>query len=126
MNNFRNSVLLTLMLGATLSVPASAETTKWGAMALDTQIAEKEPFWGTGAGDTEQEASDNAMKFCKEAGGKVCKALVTYEQCAAMAVDGKGKAGWGKSATKSGAEKQALEGCAKEGCSVVVSDCTNE
>ena len=121
----KNSVLAAIILAA-LTAPASAETFKWGAIALDTQKAEKEPAWGTGGGDTEKEATDNAMKFCVEAGGKVCKAAVTYEQCGALAVDGKGDAGWGKSATKAGAEKQALEGCGKDGCSVVTSDCNNE
>ena len=121
----KNSVLTALVL-ATLSTPASAETYKWGAIALDTQKAEMQPALGTGGGDTEKEATDNAMKFCAEDGGKVCKALVAYEQCGAVAVDGKGDAGWGKSPTKAGAEKQALDGCGKDGCSVLTSDCNNE
>ena len=121
----KNSVLIAFVLAA-LTTHASAETSKWGAIALDTQKAEMQPALGTGGGDTEKEATDNAMKFCSEDGGKVCKALVTYEQCGAVAVDGKGDAGWGKSATKAGAEKQALEGCGKDGCSVVTSDCNNE
>ena len=120
------NLALTALVFSALATHASAETFKWGAIALDTQKAEKEPAWGTGGGDTEKEATDNAMKFCVEAGGKVCKAAVTYEQCGALAVDGKGDAGWGKSATKAGAEKQALEGCGKDGCSVLTSDCNNE
>ena len=81
---------------------------------------------GQRRGDTEQDATDAAMKLCKEEGGAVCKAAVTYEQCGALAVDGKGAAGWGKSPTKAGAEKQALDGCAADSCSVMTSDCNAE
>lgn len=108
---------------ATLSTPSFADDTKWGAIALDTKKAEKEPAWGVGGSDTEQDASDIAMKFCKDAGGAECKIAVTYEQCGALAVDGKGAAGWGKGPTKAESEKQALDGCAAGDCSVVKSDC---
>ncbi len=120
MNTIRNSIFVALFLCAT---SASAETYKWGAIALDTQKAEKEPAWGVGGGDTEQEATDNAMKFCVDAGGAVCKAAVTYEQCGALAVDGKGNAGWGKTPTKTETEQQALKGCGADDCKVVTSDC---
>lgn len=120
MNIIRNSIFVALFLCAT---SASAETYKWGAIALDTQKAEKEPAWGVGGGDTEQEATDNAMKFCVDAGGAVCKAAVTYEQCGALAVDGKGNAGWGKAPTKTETEQQALKGCGADDCKVVTSDC---
>ena len=126
MNRIRNSVFAALLFSTTATTSALADTFKWGAIALDTQKAEKEPAWGTGGGDTEQEASDAAMTLCKDQGGAVCKAAVTYEQCGALAVDGKGAAGWGKSPTKAGAEKQALDGCAADSCSVVTSDCNAE
>ncbi|MEO9168820.1 MAG: DUF4189 domain-containing protein [Aestuariivirga sp.] len=120
------SIFAALMLTVTIATPASAETYKWGAIALDTQKADKEPAWGVGGGDTEKDASDTAVKLCKDEGGAVCTAAVTYEQCGALAVDGKGAAGWGKSPTKGGAEKQAIDGCGADSCSVVTSDCNNE
>jgi hypothetical protein len=126
MNKSRLSIFAALMLSVAIATPALAETYKWGAIALDTQKAEKEPAWGVGGGDTEKDASDAALKLCKDEGGAACTAAVTYEQCGALAVDGKGAAGWGKSPTKAGAEKQALSGCAADSCSVVTSDCNDE
>jgi Domain of unknown function (DUF4189) len=102
---------------------AHADDSKWGALALDTEQAEREPYYGVGGGETEQEAIDAAMGFCKEAGGAVCKNLVSYQQCGALAVTGLGKAGWGKAPTKDEAEKQAISGCADAACKIVVSDC---
>ena len=126
MNTIRYSVFAVLLLSTTATTSALADAYKWGAIALDTEKAEKQPAWGTGGGDTEQEATDSAMKFCKDAGGAVCKAAVTYEQCGALAVDGKGSAGWGKAPTKAETEKQALTGCGADDCSVVTSDCNAE
>jgi hypothetical protein len=103
---------------------ARADDSKWGAIALDTAKAESEPYYGVGGGDDEQQAIDAAMGFCKEAGGADCKPLVSYEQCGALAVTGKGTAGWGKDTTKASAEAQALSGCNDpENCKIVVSDC---
>ena len=126
MNVIHKSIYLATTLWLITGTAAVAETTKWGAIAVDTQKAEKDPAWGTGGADTEQEAIDIAVKFCTDEGGAVCKAIVSYEQCGALAVDGKGEAGWGKSATKAGAEKQALEGCGAGDCSIVTSDCNAE
>jgi len=120
---FLKKSLIAILLVSSMATPVLAEATKWGALALDTAKAEKEPAYGVGGGDDEKEASDNAMKFCKEAGGAKCTVATTYQQCAAIAVSGKGDAGWGISATKSGAEKQALSGCKGDACSVVASDC---
>ncbi len=105
------------------AMPAYADDSKWGAIALDTEKAEHEPYYGVGGADTEQEAVEAAMGFCTEAGGAVCKSLVTYEQCGALAVTGKGVAGWGKAPTKEEAEKQAISGCDDAACKIVVSDC---
>ena len=126
MNTNRKSVFFAVILSLTTATSALAENTKWGAIAVDTQKAEKQPAWGTGGADTEQDAIDIAVKFCTDEGGAVCKAFVSYEQCGALAVDGKGEAGWGKSPTKAGAEKQALTGCGADDCSVVTSDCNAE
>jgi hypothetical protein len=106
-----------------LASPAIAHADAWGAIAIDTEKAEKSPYYGVGGGDSEKEAVDNAMKFCGEAGGKVCKAIVSYEQCGALAVSGKGEAGWGKAPTKATAEAQAVAGCQNDACKIVVSDC---
>jgi hypothetical protein len=106
-----------------LVTPTLVQAAGWGALALDTEKAERSPYYGVGGGDTEQEAIDNAMKFCQEAGGKACKSLVTYEQCGALAVSGTGDAGWGKAPTKIQAEAQAIAGCQNDQCKVVSSDC---
>ena len=106
--------------------PVAAETTKWGALALDTAKAEKEPYYGIGGADTEKEAGDIAVQECTKAGGAQCTLATTYEQCGAIAVSGKGEAGWGKAPTKKDAEAQALQGCKGDSCSVVVSDCNAE
>lgn len=103
--------------------PTMALADEWGAIAIDTQKAERDPYWGLGGGDSEKEATANAMKFCVEAGGKACKTLVTYNQCGALAVSGKGDAGWGKAPTKKQAEAQAIAGCQHDACKVVTSDC---
>ncbi len=126
MNRFRHFIFAGILLSAAAVGPAFAENYKWGAIAVDTQKAEKQPAWGTGGADTEQAAIDTAVKFCTDEGGAVCKAMVSYEQCGALAVDGKGEAGWGKSPTKAGAEMQALKGCGADDCAVVTSDCNAE
>ncbi|MBK9077904.1 MAG: DUF4189 domain-containing protein [Hyphomicrobium sp.] len=119
-------VALAVLLASTFVAPVAAEDTKWGALALDTAKAEQAPAYGIGGGDTEEEAVANAVNFCNEAEGAACKSVVTYEQCGALAVSGKGDAGWGKSATKLTAETQALAGCDNDACKVVVSDCNSE
>jgi hypothetical protein len=105
------------------AVPTLAEAAGWGALALDTEKAERSPYYGIGGGDTENEAIENALHFCQEAGGKACKSIVTYEQCGALAVSGTGDAGWGKAPTKTQAEAQAIAGCQNDLCKVVSSDC---
>jgi Domain of unknown function (DUF4189) len=111
----------------TLTVlPAHADNAKWGAIAVDKAVAEREPYYGVGGGDTEQDASDAAMGFCKDAGGADCQPVITYELCGALAVSGDGKGGWGQSASKDGAEKQAISACADAKCKVVVSDCNGD
>jgi hypothetical protein len=119
MHNFRAlSVAIVLAVA-----PALAHAEEWGAIAIDTEKAEKSPYYGVGGGGDENEAVVNALKFCGEAGGKVCKALVSYQQCGALAVSGSGDAGWGKAPTKKTAEAQAVAGCQNDACKIVVSDC---
>jgi hypothetical protein len=121
--NLRTTTLALLLTFAALP-SAFADDSKWGAIALDTEKAEREPYYGVGGGDTEDEATEGALGFCKEAGGVVCKTLVSYQQCGALAVTGKGTAGWGKDTSKDAAEAQALQGCDDaENCKIVVSDC---
>ena len=106
-----------------VTAPVLAYADDWGAIAIDTQKAEESPYYGVGGGDTEKEAVDNAFNFCVEAGGKKCKAIVSFQQCGALAVSGKGDAGWAKAATKKNAEVQALTACQNDACQVLVSDC---
>lgn len=96
-----------------------AANLNWGALAIDA--ADSDPSYGVGGGDSESKASDNAMRFCRRAGGKSCKVVVTYNQCAAYAVSRR-NTGSGKGATQKEAEAQALQVC-NDRCRIVVSDC---
>jgi hypothetical protein len=115
-------VLLTAFATAAIAGGALASDSKWGAFAVDTSDKTKEPYYGVGGGNTEKEASDYAMKFCNEEGGKDCALAMTYEQCGALASDGK-SIGWGKAPTKKKAEEQSIQGCDGDGCKIVASDC---
>ena len=95
----------------------------WGAISIDASSASASPAYGIGGGASESEATDNAQKFCKEAGGgKGCKVMVTYEKCGAFASNGH-EAGWGKAPTKGQAEANAMQACEKKDCALVTSDC---
>ena len=121
---FRRFVLTCGLLAVT-ALPVQAEEYKWGAIALDKAEVTREPFYGVGGGDTDAEANENAMGFCKEAGGTACDVVITYESCAALAVSGTGKGGWGTSSTKENAEAQSMQACKDPECKVVVSDCNS-
>jgi hypothetical protein len=101
--------------------PAAAQGMSWGAIATDAKKGEKDPDVGIGGGDTQAEAEQNALKFCREAGAKQCTLRLVYNQCGAYAQSDVG-AGTGIAATKKGAEKQALSAC-KGSCEIVTSDC---
>jgi hypothetical protein len=96
-----------------------AANLNWGALAID--VADSEPSYGIGGGDSESKASDNAMHFCRRAGGKSCKVVVSYNQCAAYAASRRNAAS-GKGATQKEAEAQALQAC-NDRCRIVISDC---
>lgn len=114
------------LFAISLSAPVFADDSKWGAIALDTEKAEREPYYGVGGGANEDEAVAEALNNCKEAGGVACKSLVSYEQCGALAVSGTGDAGWGKAPTKITAEAQAIAGCQNDRCKIAASDCNGE
>ncbi|MCD2179889.1 DUF4189 domain-containing protein [Rhizobium sp. C1] len=109
-------------LAATSIAGSALAGDKWGAFAVDTADKTKAPYYGVGGGDTEKEASEYAMKFCKEAGGKECTLAVTYEQCGALSSNGK-SLWWGKAPSQKEAEAQALQGCNGSDCKIVSSDC---
>ncbi|MEW6642672.1 MAG: DUF4189 domain-containing protein [Pseudomonadota bacterium] len=118
-----------IMLAAAVSIflsagPAAAKDKdyKWGAIAVDLEKADRDPSYGVGGGDTEDEAKDNSLKFCKEAGGKACKPVVAYQECGAYAASRK-SGGWGMNTTQKTAEAKALSGCDDDSCKIVVSDC---
>lgn len=115
-----SAIVLALCLSA---VTAQAGETAWGAIAIDTEKAERDPYYGVGGADTEKEASATALGFCKDAGGVTCKTIVTYQACGALSVNGNGTAGWGTAATKAEAEAGANKACDDETCAIVVSDC---
>lgn len=123
MKNFAKLSFVTTFAIAVSAGNLLAGDTKWGAFAVDTSDATtKTPYYGVGGGDSEKEASDNAMKFCTEAGGKSCTLATTYEQCGALASNGS-SIGWGKAPSKEDAEKQSMQGCGKDDCKVLASDC---
>ena len=118
-----------LLLGtfvAAVSLPgvviAKDKEYKWGSIAVDIEKASTSPNYGIGGGDTEDEAKDFAMKYCKEDGGKACKVVVSYQDCGAYAASQKG-GGFGINTTKKTAEAKAISGCDDDGCKIVVSDC---
>lgn len=113
-------VLATLSFAASL---ATARAESWGAISVDLEVVERSPYYGIGGGDSEGEATKNSQKFCKEAGGKECKVVVTYNQCGAYASNKRNGGGWGKSETKKTAESMAMAGCNHDTCKVLVSDC---
>jgi hypothetical protein len=105
------------------AAPARAGEYAWGAISIDAAASTSSPAYGVGGGASEAEASENAQKFCKEAGGgKGCKVMATYEQCGAFASNGH-SAGWGKAPTKDKAEANAMSACEKKDCVMVTSDC---
>jgi hypothetical protein len=116
------AALCLALLGLSTSLTA-ARAESWGAISVDLQKVERSPYYGIGGGDSEAEATRNAMKFCAEAGGKECKTVVTYNQCGAYAANKQSGGGWGKSTTKKTAETQAMAGCNHDSCKVLVSDC---
>ena len=122
----RLSILATVTISVgfiSLSGVAKASETAWGAMAIDSADSSTSPIYGVGGGDTEQEATDNAMKFCTEGGGKECMKIMTYQGCGAIASAGDGKGHWASASTKKDAESAALKGCEGAQCTILASDC---
>jgi hypothetical protein len=113
-----------IALCATLLMGTSAYAAGWGAIAADEVVGEKDPYYGVGGGDSKSEAEKNAKKFCREAGGKDCEVLVTYQQCGAYAASKK-YSGVGTAATKKLAEAKALSACNNSNCSIAASDCND-
>ena len=92
------------------------------APSVDLSKPDRDPGYGIGGGETEDEAKEEAIKACKEYGNKGCKVVVSYEDCGAYAASKKG-GGFGINTTKKTAEAKAMSGCDDDGCKVVVSDC---
>ena len=119
-------LICSLALAAYLvSSGAFAAEYKWGAISLDTSKLSPDGGYGIGGGDSEDEAKENAQKFCSEDGAKGCEVVTTYEHCGSVAVKKTGAGGaWGVGDTKDGATARALTKCGDEdSCKVVVTDC---
>lgn len=112
----------TVFVAMLIVAPVAAHAGGWGAISADDESGERDPYYGIGGGDSKAEATKNSQKFCREAGGKHCEVMVTYQQCGAYAVSKK-FSGTGIGATKKAAERKALEQCSNDNCNVVVSDC---
>ncbi len=125
-NVFLKATKQMLMLAAFAAVvfPVAASAAGWGAISAEEVIGDKDPFWGVGGGNSKAEASKNSQKFCREAGGKKCEVLVTYQKCGAYAAS-KQYSGTGTGTTKKVAEQNALKVCNNRNCSVVTSDCND-
>lgn len=113
-----------LVMSSTFFISTSAFAAGWGAIAADEVVGEKDPYYGVGGGGSKGEAEKNAKSFCKEAGGKKCEVLVTYQQCGAYAASKK-YSGVGTAATKKAAEAKALSACNNSNCSIAASDCND-
>jgi hypothetical protein len=100
-----------------------AEDDSWGALAVD--ITDRELPWGSGEAETEREAANHAMRFCRQSGGKTCKVVLTFRQCGAYA-HARNATGTGTGKTKKAAETAALAACKDSGCQIVTSDCNEE
>ena len=100
----------------------AAGKTTYGAIAYSMKGKQQ----GVGAGDTQDEAKKNALKFCE---AKDCEVLVEYkDDCGALAVSKDGYYGGGEGKDKKEAEANAMKFCKEKGkdCEVVVNDCTSE
>lgn len=103
------------------AAPACADS--WGAIAIDQSVASKEPGYGIGGGDTQDEARKNAIKFCHENGtAEGCKVMVAYESCGGIASNGH-EIGWAMAPTRKAVEINAIKACGKDDCQVVTADC---
>ena len=113
--------LIALAFALSMMVPVAAHA-GWGVIAVDDQVGDKDPAYGVGGGDSKAEASQSAMKFCKEASGKKCDVAVTYEKCGAYA-SSKKYSGTGTASTAQEAKKKALNECNNASCKVLIADC---
>ena len=86
---FKPTCLALALALSTTAAPAAEY--KWGAISLDTSDLGPDGGYGIGGGDTEDEAKENAQKFCAEDGAKGCKVVTTYEECGSVAVKMSGK-----------------------------------
>ncbi len=120
-NQAKNVVMFAVIAVAALPIAAHAG---WGAISADEVIGEKDPYWGTGGGDSKNEATRESQKNCRDAGGSDCHVMVTFQQCGAYAASKK-YSGTGVAANKKAAESKALAECNNSNCSVVVSDCND-
>lgn len=118
------SIAFALTLSVTSFMGTSAYAAGWGAIAADEVVGEKDPYYGVGGGDSKGEAEKNAKSFCKEAGGRNCEVLVTYQRCGAYAASRK-YSGVGTATTKKAAEEKALDACNNSNCSIAASDCND-
>ena len=100
-----------------------ADDDNWGALAID--ITDRDLPWGSGEAETERDAVNNAMRFCRQSGGKACKVVLTFRQCGAYA-HSRNATGTGVGKTKKAAETAALEACKDSRCQIVTSDCNEE
>ncbi len=94
-----------------------------GSIAIDDQMGDDEPAYGIATGeDTKEVAQRNAVKYCKEYGGRNCRSVVWFETCGAVAVTKK-VYGYGYGKTKAVATAKALEMCGKNNCNIVAAEC---
>lgn len=94
----------------------------WGVISVDSASRDQDCAYGIGGGSSREEAEKNAQKFCNEAGGEQCGAVIAYQQCGAFALS-KSHDGAGTGSSKEIAEDMAISQCKDPDCLIIASDC---
>lgn len=115
------SFLAGVALSIGLIMPASVMAV--GAIAVDDEAGDVTAGYALVTGyDSKAAAQAAAIKECREAGNKNCKAVLWFETCGAYAADAEHYGiGFGKSIKI--AESKAIEDCGGGSCKPIVSDC---
>jgi hypothetical protein len=116
--------VIAISAGTLLSTSTFVLAGGYDAIAVGVKNG-SEITYGIGAGDTSDEAIENAVKFCGEDGAKGCAVLenLTYKACGAVAINAKSRAYYYTRATRKEAEASALQNCQGDSCHILAADC---
>lgn len=98
----------------------AANRKSYGAIAY----SRKDGAYGySNSQDSQKEAEDLALNYCKENGAK-CRSMIWFQNsCGAVAAAGR-KTGWGQADTEEEAQTKALKDCGKKNCEIKVAHCS--